>query len=155
MAKSVIKKIKIIKKKNQSDKSSINQVSDKSHINQVSDMMNVCSISDNNYGKIKELEIKVNELESQLMIKREQLRNVVLCLNGEGDCICRHKTSKVGDMIKVDVSLLDEEPLPDEDGEYQNYFQNVMCIPCLVDFYTNEINKVKSVKKQKKNLINR
>jgi hypothetical protein len=141
MTKTVIKKIKIIKK---------NDIS-KKVINQVSDMMETCSISETNQKQIDILQNKVNELESEIMIKREQLRNVVLCLNGEGDCICRNKTSKVGDMIKVDVSLLDEEPLPDEDGEYQNYFQNVMCVPCLVDYYYKRLNKLKqSTKKSNK-----
>ena len=140
MAKSVIKKIKIIKK---------NDIN-KKIINQVSDMMETCSISEINQKQIDTLQNKVNELESEIMIKREQLRNVMLFLNGEGDCICMNKTSKVGKVKDVDESLLHEEPLLDEDGEYQNYFQNVMCIPCLVDFYMNEINKVKSVKKTKK-----
>ena len=141
MAKSVIKKIKIVKNKDIS----------KNVINQVSDMMKTCSISETNQKQIDILQNKVNELESEIMIKREQLRNVMLFLNGEGDCICMNKTSKVGKVKDVDESLLHEEPLPDEDGEYQNYFQNVMCVPCLVDYYYKRLNKLnQSVKKSYK-----
>lgn len=141
MAKSVIKKIKIVKKKDISKKA----------INQVSDMMETCSISETNQKQIDTLQNKVNELESEIMIKREQLRNVMLFLNGEGDCICMNKTSKVGKVKDVDESLLHEEPLLDEDGEYQNYFQNVMCVPCLVDYYYKRLNKLnQSTKKSHK-----
>tara|TARA_B100000925_G_C21676996_1_gene332407 strand:+ start:106 stop:531 length:426 start_codon:yes stop_codon:yes gene_type:complete len=141
MAKTVIKKIKIIKKNN----------SKKQTLNEISDLMETCMISETESQKYKDLEMKITDLESQLMIKREQLRNVVLFLNGEKNCICMNKKSKVGKIEDIDKSLLYEEPLLDEDGESYNYFQNVMCVPCLVDYYYKRLNKLKnSTKKSNK-----
>ena len=64
MAKTVIKKIKIIKKNN----------SKKQTLNEISDLMETCMISETESQKYKDLEMKITDLESQLMIKREQLK---------------------------------------------------------------------------------
>ena len=142
MTKTVVRKIKIVKKKD---------LIKKSIINEVSDMMDTCSLSDTEQNKITHLEEKINDLESKLMFKREQIRKLVLFLNGENECICMNKKSKVGKIESIDESFLTEEPLLDEDGECYNYFQNVMCVPCLVDYYYKRLNKLKnSTKKSNK-----
>ena len=142
MTKAVVKKIKIVKKKDEGKKTIINEVSD---------MMQTCSITDTDQQKINYLEDKINDLESKLMFKREQIRKLVLFLNGENECICMNKKSKVGKIESIDESFLNEEPLLDEDGECYNYFQNVMCLPCLVDYYYKRLNKLKnSTKKSNK-----
>ena len=149
MTKTVIKKIKIVKKKDNPIKLNANEKKDSTTLQKVSNMMESCSLSDEN--KIIKLETKVNELNYELKVKREQLRNIVLFLNGEKECICMNKKSKVGKIESIDKSLLDEEPLLDEDGERYNYFQNVMCVSCLVDYYYKRLNKVKkSTKKSNK-----